>query len=87
MVLATAFTHFRIFVSSGAGLAFLLFLHEAIRVQRPDIVDYENRIESVDIDEILDSYDFIIVGGGSAGFNNLVNYDKTKPILFRSFSN
>lgn len=69
MVLAVAYTHLRIFITSGVGLAFLLFLHEAIRLQRPDIVDRENRIRSVDTHEILDSYDFIVVGGGSAGFN------------------
>lgn len=67
MALAAALTQFRIFISTGIGVAFLLFLHEAIRVHRPDIVDYENRIRGADIEELLDSYDFIVVGGGSAG--------------------
>lgn len=69
MLLALAFTHVRLFVTSGIGLALLLFLHEAIRVQRPDIVDHENRVQSVHIDQLLQSYDFIVVGGGSAGLD------------------
>lgn len=67
VLLAEVYSHLRIFVSYGPGLAFLLFLHEAIRLQRPDIVDKENRIRNVEINELLESYDFIIVGGGSAG--------------------
>lgn len=86
MALATIFTQFRLFVSTGAGLAFLLFLHEAIRVNRPDIIDHENRVYSVPIEEMLDTYDFIVVGGGSAGYNILVNYDKTTT-LCSYFSN
>lgn len=66
-MLAELFTHFRIFVSSGVGLAFLLLVHEGIRLQRPDILDKANRVRSVETYELLDSYDFIVVGGGSAG--------------------
>lgn len=88
MVLAVALTQFRLFITTGVGVAFLLFLHEAIRVQRPDIVDHENRVRGVDIEEILDSYDFVIVGGGSAGWNTLVNCDKMNLLSFRlSFPN
>lgn len=36
-------------------------------MKRPDIVDEYNRVRSVDESEFYDSYDFIIVGGGSAG--------------------
>lgn len=67
MALAEVFTHLRIFVSLGPGLAFLLFLHEAIRLQRPDIVDKDNRVRNIETYELLESYDFIVVGGGSAG--------------------
>lgn len=67
MVFAVALTQFRIFLTTGIGVAFLLLLHESIRVHRPDIVDYENRVQSVDTNDLLDSYDFVIVGGGSAG--------------------
>lgn len=69
-LLSEIYTHFRIFVTNGAGLAFLLLLHEAIRVQRPDIVDRNNRVRTIDTSQLLESYDFIVVGGGSAGFNS-----------------
>lgn len=65
--LTTFFTHFRILVTYGPGLAFLLMLHEAIRFRRPDIVDSENRVRGIDTSQILDTYDFIVIGGGSAG--------------------
>lgn len=61
------YTHFRIFVSYGPGLAFLIFLHEGIRLQRPDIIDEANRVRNVETSELQASYDFIVVGGGSAG--------------------
>lgn len=67
-LLAEIYTHFRLFVTYGPGLAFILVLHEAIRLQRPDIIDKDNRVRNVDTSELLDSYDFIVVGGGSAGF-------------------
>lgn len=67
MTLLGFFAHFRIFVSYGPGLAFLLLLHEAIRLQRPDIVDEFNRVRDIDSSELRSTYDFIIVGGGSAG--------------------
>lgn len=69
-LLSEVFTNARIFLSYGPGLAFLLILHEAIRLGRPDIVDKENRVRGIDTSELLGSYDFIVVGGGSAGFNN-----------------
>lgn len=55
-LLAEVYTHLRIFVSYGPGLAFLLFLHEAIRVRRPDIVDINNRVRSVDTSELFAEY-------------------------------
>lgn len=67
VLLAQLYVHLRLFVTYGPGLAFLLFLHEAIRIQRPDIIDRDNRVRNIDSDELLESYDFIIVGGGSAG--------------------
>lgn len=65
--LQTTFSHMRIMISYGPGLVWLLFIHEAIRLQRPDIVDEANRVQSVDSDQLLDVYDFIVIGGGSAG--------------------
>lgn len=65
--LHTIFVQIRIFVTLGPGLALLLLLHESMRLQRPDIVDRDNRVRNIPDDEILDSYDFIVIGGGSAG--------------------
>lgn len=67
MSLLTFYAHFRIFVSYGPGLAFLLLLHESIRLRRPDIVDEAHRIRDIAASQIRDRYDFIVVGGGSAG--------------------
>lgn len=65
--LHTVFVNLRMFVSYGPGLALLLVLHELIRTQRLDIVDRANRVQSIPSSELLDVYDFIVVGGGSAG--------------------
>lgn len=65
--LHTVFTNLRMFVSYGPGLALLLALHETIRQQRPDILDRANRVQSISSSELLDVYDFIVIGGGSAG--------------------
>lgn len=65
--LHTVFTNLRLFVSYGPGLALLLFVHEAIRQQRPDILDRANRVRDIPSSELLDVYDFIVIGGGSAG--------------------
>lgn len=63
----TTFSHLRILVSYGPGLAMLVFLHEAIRLQRPDIVDPGRRVRSISMHQFHEVYDFIVVGGGSAG--------------------
>lgn len=65
--LHTLFTSLRMFISYGPGLALLLFLHESIRQQRPDILDRANRVHSIESSRLLDVYDFIVIGGGSAG--------------------
>lgn len=67
-LLAQLYTHLRIFVTYGPGLVFLLILHETIRLQRPDIVDRDNRVRDIDTSELLEAYDFIVIGGGSAGY-------------------
>lgn len=63
----TTFSHIRILLSYGPGLAMLIFIHQAIRLQRPDIVDQGRRVQSIPSSKFLEVYDFIIVGGGSAG--------------------
>lgn len=65
--LHAVFVSIRIFVTLGPGLALLLLLHESMRLGRPDIVDSENRVKSVATEDLLQVYDFIVIGGGSAG--------------------
>lgn len=57
----------RIALTFGPGLGFLLFLHSQTLIHRPDIIDKENRVKTLMLHELYNTYDFIIVGGGSAG--------------------
>ena len=65
--LAQIFTHMRIIYSRPSGYLILLVLDAAIWLQRPDIVDFHNRVQDIPAHYIFDIYDFVIVGGGSAG--------------------
>ncbi|CAG9791389.1 unnamed protein product [Diatraea saccharalis] len=49
------------------GLGTLIVLRMAIHLYRPDIEDAENRVRDYPFDRLYECYDFIIVGGGSAG--------------------
>ncbi|KAM3963992.1 glucose dehydrogenase [FAD, quinone] [Aphomia sociella] len=49
------------------GLGAMIVLRMAIHLYRPDIEDAENRVTDHPFDQLYDCYDFIIVGGGSAG--------------------
>lgn len=57
----------KIALSYGAGFGFVLLLHAAMERFRDDIVDRENRPETISPKELLSKYDFIIIGAGSAG--------------------
>ncbi|XP_045465762.1 glucose dehydrogenase [FAD, quinone]-like isoform X1 [Harmonia axyridis] len=57
----------RMALTLGPSLGFLLYLHSSTLNQRPDILDKDNRVKDTPIGLLKDTYDFIIVGGGSAG--------------------
>src|SRR5690349_218922 len=57
----------RILLSTGPGFLMLMLLDGSIWMQRPDIVDYQNRVRDIPTQHIFNVYDFIIIGGGSAG--------------------
>ncbi|KAJ8958473.1 hypothetical protein NQ318_002265 [Aromia moschata] len=61
------FSMSRIALTLTPGLGFLLYLHSATISQRPDILDREHRVTDVPIYLLHETYDFIVVGGGSAG--------------------
>lgn len=46
---------------------FLMVLGTLIVIKRPDIVDKTNRVQSVPTQKLLAQYDYVIIGGGSAG--------------------
>ncbi|XP_059049384.1 glucose dehydrogenase [FAD, quinone]-like [Achroia grisella] len=49
------------------GLGAMIVLRMAIHLYRPDIEDAEHRVRDHPFEKLNDCYDFIIVGGGSAG--------------------
>lgn len=57
----------RIALTLGPGMGFLLYIYTAILTERIDIVDHNHRVRDMPISELRNSYDFIIIGGGSAG--------------------
>lgn len=61
------YTSLRITLTIGPSLGFIVYLHSTIMNLRPDIVDSDNRVTDILLHDFKDSYDFIIVGGGSAG--------------------
>jgi len=65
--LAGVYSAIRILFSYGPGFLVLMLLDGSIWMQRPDIVDYKNRVRDIPAQHIYNIYDFIIIGGGSAG--------------------
>lgn len=49
------------------ALGVLVILRLAIHLYRPDIEDAENRVRDHPFEQLYECYDFIVVGGGSAG--------------------
>lgn len=57
----------RIAMSYGPELSFLIMLRVLIGLYRPDVVDRDHRVRPISLTNIKSSYDFVIIGGGSAG--------------------
>lgn len=57
----------RILSSFRAETVFLAMLWYLIVHQRSDILDEENRVRSVPTRNLLVEYDYVVIGGGSAG--------------------
>ena len=62
-----SFTAARIALSYSHEVTFLCFLRLLISLLRRDIVDRKHRVHARSTSEMSSRYDFIVVGGGSAG--------------------
>ncbi|XP_048505684.1 glucose dehydrogenase [FAD, quinone]-like isoform X3 [Athalia rosae] len=62
-----AYSALNIALTYGPGFSFVIFINVLITLLRPDIADKENRVKRVSIKNLEDIYDFVVIGGGSAG--------------------
>lgn len=65
--LSGVFTAFRILLTYGPGFTLLILLERTMKVNRLDILDTYNRVCDVSLENAAEYYDFIVIGGGSAG--------------------
>jgi len=57
----------RIAMSYGPSVSYIMLIRVAILFFRPDVEDADHRLTDRPLAEIRDRYDFVVVGGGSAG--------------------
>ncbi|XP_075217853.1 uncharacterized protein LOC142322661 [Lycorma delicatula] len=62
-----ALSHARIALSYGPSFGYIILIRLAIFLYRPDIEDRRHEIPDVQYSRLQKRYDFIVVGGGSAG--------------------
>lgn len=67
MSLKPIYSNTRILFGLLPGLGALIVFRMAIHLYRPDIEDAEHRVRDYPFEHLYDCYDFIIIGGGSAG--------------------
>jgi glucose dehydrogenase (acceptor) len=67
MTLLGSYSAARIALSYAPEVSFLMLLRLLILLVRRDIVDREHRVRPRSVPELLASYDFVVVGAGSAG--------------------
>lgn len=56
----------RLAMSSASKLFFMMLGYFIVNM-RPDITDKENRLQTIPAEKLLAQYDYVIIGGGSAG--------------------
>lgn len=57
----------RYILTVGPSASITLILFMAIVKYRPDLVDMQNRVVPTPLSQLRKSYDFVVIGGGSAG--------------------
>ncbi|XP_018787189.1 PREDICTED: glucose dehydrogenase [FAD, quinone] [Bactrocera latifrons] len=60
-------TLWRFVLTALPSATIIIMLIDGINIYRPDIVDEDNRLRATNILNLRDSYDFVIIGGGTAG--------------------